>query len=188
MTQPMDPMERQPGVRLEDEVKNPPEYSSDSSAVRDGRQNGADGTGEQVRGLADQAREQASDMADQARERAGEMADQARERADEMTDQAREAAGNVGVRAREMEERGREQASSGLESVAEQLRERAAGDGTTGELAEKAAMSMERTAGYLREHSASDMSSDIEAYVREHPMQGVAAAIVAGFVIGRVLR
>jgi ElaB/YqjD/DUF883 family membrane-anchored ribosome-binding protein len=55
-------------------------------------------------------------------------------------------------------------------------------------MAEKAAMGMERTAGYLREHSTGDMTADIETYVREHPMQGVAAAVLAGFVIGRVLR
>lgn len=159
MTQPMDPMERQPGVRLEDDVKNPPDYAR-------GGDSGAEGV-----------QAQAQEAADRAREAAGNVATSARETAENMTDRARDA-----------EERGREEASDRLESVADQLRERAGGDGATGEMAEKAANTMERTAGYLREHSTGDMTADIETYVREHPMQGVAAAVVAGFVIGRMLR
>jgi ElaB/YqjD/DUF883 family membrane-anchored ribosome-binding protein len=167
----MDPMERQPGVRLEGDVKNAPDYAQDGNAAnRDGMQS------------------QAQEAADRAREAAGNVATTARDTAENMTERARETAENMGDRARDMEERGREEASSKLESVADQLRERAAGDGTKGEMAEKAAMTMERTAGYLREHSTGDMTSDLETYVRDHPMQGVAAAVVAGFVIGRVLR
>ena len=162
MTQPMDPMERQPGVRLEDDVKNPPNYAPDGGS-------GGATTTERVQ-------EQAEDMANRARDAAGGMADSAREAASGMTESAREA-----------EERGRQQASNRLEEVAGQLRDRA-GDGTTGQVAERAAMGMERTAGYLREHSTGDMTADIETYVREHPMQGVAAAVFAGFLIGRVLR
>jgi ElaB/YqjD/DUF883 family membrane-anchored ribosome-binding protein len=110
------------------------------------------------------------------------------EQTQDVADRAREAAGDMAENMRGAEARGREQASSGLDSVAEQLRERASSDGTKGEMAERAAVGMERTADYLREHSTGDMTADLEAYVREHPMQGVAAAVVAGFVIGRVLR
>jgi ElaB/YqjD/DUF883 family membrane-anchored ribosome-binding protein len=164
----MEPIERQPGVRLEDEVKNPPDYARD--------------------GTTDRMQGQAQDAADRAREAAGNVATSARDTAEDMADRARQTADGMGDRAREAEERGREEASSKLESVADQLRERASSDGTKGEMAERAAVGMERTADYLREHSTGDMTADLEAYVREHPMQGVAAAVVAGFVIGRVLR
>jgi len=166
----MDPMERQPGVRLDDEVKNPPDYAPEAAGNRDGMGS------------------QSQDAVERAREAAGNVATAARDTAEDMTGRARETADQMGDRAREMEERGREEASSKLESVADQLRERAARDGATGEIAEKAAMTMERTAGYLREHSTGDMTADLEHYVREHPMQGVAAAVIAGFVIGRILR
>src|SRR5690606_32430485 len=118
MTQPMDPMERQPGVGREGDAKNPHAYAQDGNA-------------ENLDGMHAQAQE----AADRAREAAGNVATTARDTAENMTERAREAADNMGDRARDMEERGREEASSKLESVADQLRERAAGDGTKGEMA-----------------------------------------------------
>jgi ElaB/YqjD/DUF883 family membrane-anchored ribosome-binding protein len=57
-----------------------------------------------------------------------------------------------------------------------------------GKAGEKVAEGMERSATYLREHSTEDMRGDVERYVREHPMQAMAGALVAGFVLSRILR
>jgi ElaB/YqjD/DUF883 family membrane-anchored ribosome-binding protein len=47
---------------------------------------------------------------------------------------------------------------------------------------------MEKTATYVREHSTNEMLNDVETYVKEHPAQSVAGAVVAGFLLGRILR
>ncbi len=52
----------------------------------------------------------------------------------------------------------------------------------------RAAEGMHAAAGYLQEHNTSEIANDVEEYVRAHPLQSVAAAIAAGFVVGRVLR
>jgi ElaB/YqjD/DUF883 family membrane-anchored ribosome-binding protein len=53
---------------------------------------------------------------------------------------------------------------------------------------EAAASTMEKTATYVREHSTNEMLNDVETYVKEHPAQSVAGAVVAGFLLGRILR
>jgi len=63
-----------------------------------------------------------------------------------------------------------------------------AGDGTAGAVADKAAAGMERTAQYLRDRGTAEMWDDVEAYVRVHPVQGIAGAVAAGFIVGRILR
>ena len=47
---------------------------------------------------------------------------------------------------------------------------------------------MERGAGYLRSHDTNQMWTDVEEYVREHPVMGIAGSVAAGFLVGRMLR
>jgi ElaB/YqjD/DUF883 family membrane-anchored ribosome-binding protein len=103
--------------------------------------------------------------------------------------QARQAATKAREKAQEQAEAGIDTAAEGLSSAADKIRERAAGvDGMPAQAGTKVADTMERTAGYLREHDTNEIVDDLERYVREHPVQAVAGAIVGGFVIGRILK
>jgi ElaB/YqjD/DUF883 family membrane-anchored ribosome-binding protein len=79
------------------------------------------------------------------------------------------------------------QAAGGLETAADKIREKTPSEGMVGEASEKVASGVESAAGYLREKDSAQIFEDIENYAREHPMQAVAGALVAGFVIGRIL-
>jgi ElaB/YqjD/DUF883 family membrane-anchored ribosome-binding protein len=90
----------------------------------------------------------------------------------------------------ERTEQGRERAAGGLENAASQLRSNFAGDGegVKGQVGVKVADSLEKTAVYLRDHETDQIWSDVETFVTEHPVQAAAGALVAGFVLGRMLR
>jgi ElaB/YqjD/DUF883 family membrane-anchored ribosome-binding protein len=80
-------------------------------------------------------------------------------------------------------------AAGSMESAADKIRERTQGkEGMPAEAGAKVADTMERTAGYLREHDSSEILDDVERFVREHPVQAVAGALVGGFVISRILK
>jgi ElaB/YqjD/DUF883 family membrane-anchored ribosome-binding protein len=114
--------------------------------------------------------------------------DEMQEKASEMTEKTKEQATQVKDRAMEQAESGKQRAASGLHSAAEQLRTRAGEEGTTGQVATKAADTMERSASYLQEHEVSEIWDDFERMVKDHPMQAAAGALVAGFVLGRIMR
>jgi ElaB/YqjD/DUF883 family membrane-anchored ribosome-binding protein len=112
-----------------------------------------------------------------------------KERAQQAAQTATQAASEAGQKAKETIEQNREQAASGMERAAEMVRGQVGeGSGLPAQAGTKVADTMESAATYLREHSTDDMMGDMERFVREHPAQAVAGAVIAGFVIGRVLR
>jgi len=83
----------------------------------------------------------------------------------------------------------KDRAADRLERAAGTLRERAHAPGVVPERAgERVAERIDRTADYLREHSSGEIGGDVARYVREHPVQALTGAVVAGFVLGRILR
>jgi len=52
----------------------------------------------------------------------------------------------------------------------------------------KTASSVNRAAHYVHAHSAKDVAIEIERFVRRRPGYSIAAAVVAGFLVGRALR
>jgi hypothetical protein len=76
-----------------------------------------------------------------------------------------------------------DQAAAGIDRAAEMAREK-----VPGELGTKVANTMEKTAGYLREHDSGELWEDVEQYVRQHPMQATMTAAFAGFLVARILR
>lgn len=108
--------------------------------------------------------------------------------ADEKVDEAKSATSEVADRAKEMADGGRESAAGALDRAASSMKDRASGDGMPAMAAGKAAEGMEAAASYMKERDTSEMWDDIERYVKEHPMQAVAAAVATGIVVGRVLR
>jgi vacuolar-type H+-ATPase subunit H len=116
--------------------------------------------------------------------------DEAREKASEYAEKARETASEYGEKAKEQAEMGKDQAASGMEKAAEMMRDRVGGSdgGVTAQAGTKVADTMENAASYLREHDTTEMWSDVETFARTHPTQALAGAVVAGFLLGRLIR
>lgn len=142
------------------------------------------GTATMTKSRADSGRsttEMAKDRAGEAKEMAGDRMAEAKEMATEKAGQAKEMAADYA-------EMGKDRAVEGLETAASQVRDRFGEEGMQGQVGTKVADGLEKTATYLREHEAGEMWSEIETFVKDHPMQAAAGALVAGFLMGRVLR
>jgi ElaB/YqjD/DUF883 family membrane-anchored ribosome-binding protein len=126
---------------------------------------GGTGIREQVKEYADLAKNTAGEMADQAVNKAGEIANQAKEKADVMKDQA----------------------ADGLERAAQVAHRRASeSTGMPAEAGTKVANLVEDTAGYFRTHDTHNIGADVASYVRRHPIQALAGAVVGGFLLGKL--
>lgn len=75
-------------------------------------------------------------------------------------------------------EKSRESAARLLETLAEKI----------GTARRTASGTMQRAAEYVQAHSVRDMAADVESAVRWRPVVSIAAAVVAGFLVGRVIR
>jgi len=128
------------------------------------------------------------------------MARGAGERLDEATEQAQRSgthgrqemsqkATEFTERARERTDEGMKKAAGGMEDTAQKVREQTEGKGgVQAKAGEKVAEGMEKTAGYLRDKDSQQMMDDVEQYVKEHPVQAIAGAVVGGFILARILR
>src|SRR5256885_1673558 len=80
----------------------------------------------------------------------------------------------------------REPAASTLENAAERLRERGdSGTNVTARAARTTADKLQATAEYIRENDVRAMMDDMQDVVRRHPGPALAAAVVAGFLVGK---
>jgi len=119
---------------------------------------------------------------------ASEMGTRQPEEAGRTATQVQEKAKEVGAMAQERLDEATTRAGEGMQHAAESVREMAQErGGVAAEVGAKAADAMEGTATYLRDADTQKMMDDIERYVRQHPVQAVAGAIVGGFILGRLL-
>ena len=115
-------------------------------------------------------------------DQAGDVAAEAQEKAAGMATKAQD-------KLHSGAEAGRERAASGLKSAASSLRDRTEStEGLQNQLGTKAADSLEKASGYLEEHDTDEMWERLERMVKEHPMQAAAGALVAGYLLGRIVR
>jgi hypothetical protein len=89
----------------------------------------------------------------------------------------------LGRTAREQLDQGRFHAARALDSAAVKLEGKA-----ESAAADKAARGLHHASGYLRDHDTEAMMLDFKQLVRHHPVEFLSAAVVTGYVIGRVLR
>ena len=79
-----------------------------------------------------------------------------------------------------------ERAAEGAHKVAEKLHDRAEHlEGLRADANEKVAATIDRTADYLHGHDSEQLFGDVKSYVRRHPLQAVAGAIIGGLVLGK---
>jgi ElaB/YqjD/DUF883 family membrane-anchored ribosome-binding protein len=107
---------------------------------------------------------------------AGEVAESAEKQAAALKDKAMEQASA-----------GKEKAASGLHSAAEQVRTRTGdSDAPKDKVMAKAADTMDKSADYIADREPREMWDDFEKFVKDHPLQAAAGALVAGVVLGRI--
>ena len=122
-------------------------------------------------------------------EQAKKVAGQAQEKFGQAQEQAQEKVSQAGEKVTEQADAGIDKAAEGLQGAADKLRETAeGGSGVQAQASAKVADTLETASTYLRDNEAADIMDDVEQYVREHPMQALAGAVIGGFVLARVLR
>jgi hypothetical protein len=103
-------------------------------------------------------------------------------------DQARERASAMSHKAQQRAEQGKEKAATGMHRAADRIRERGSGsEGLAGQASSKAANGMDKAADYLKDHNTDEMLKDAERYAKEHPGQAIVGAVVAGFLLGKII-
>jgi ElaB/YqjD/DUF883 family membrane-anchored ribosome-binding protein len=113
----------------------------------------------------------------------GKVAD-FREKAQEMKEQVADATRRTVAKV----DAQREPAARALETTADRRRGgRDAGISSLSRAASTTADKLQATADYIRENDVRAMMADIENVVRRHPGPALAAAAVAGFLVGRAL-
>lgn len=84
---------------------------------------------------------------------------------------------------------GMNKAADGLGSAAEKMRTRAGDDeGVRATVEEKTADAMDKTADFLKTHDSKELMTDLEEFVKAHPLQAAVGALAAGYVIGKIVR
>jgi hypothetical protein len=90
----------------------------------------------------------------------------------------------VGRNALEQVNRQRLPAAGALDSAAVGLEHRA----DAMPRAAKAARALHDASAYIRDHDVDTMLYDMRQFVRTHPVEFLSAAVVAGYIVGRVIR
>lgn len=151
------------------------DYDSDSNA--------GDSKTDKAKQTANKAKGKASAAADTAKEKAGQAKDQASAKADQAKAQASEKA-DAGI----------DQAASGVDKLADTIRDKAESSGDEGAMgaitgqATMVADKLDQASGYLREKDSEELISDLESLVRRKPMESVAVAVGVGFILSKAFR
>lgn len=111
------------------------------------------------------------------------------DQASELKDKAGEKASEYGAKLQETADAGIDRAADGLEKAAGQLRTRAEdGGGVQEKVGVRVADGLDKTSQYLREHEAQEIWTDVEQFVKDHPMQAAVGAAVAGYVVAKMMK
>jgi ElaB/YqjD/DUF883 family membrane-anchored ribosome-binding protein len=107
--------------------------------------------------------------------------------AQQLADDAREKAGELGEKASDGINSAMNTAGQQLQDLAHTVRERAPGE-KIGELADNTAKTLERGANYLQDKDVTAVREDLEAFIRQHPMEAVLVGLGIGFLAARSMR
>jgi ElaB/YqjD/DUF883 family membrane-anchored ribosome-binding protein len=111
-----------------------------------------------------------------------------RDQDERVEENARDVASAVQEAFRESADEGMTKAGEGVHAAAESLRDRVEGDGVAATASSKVAERLDRAGDYLTDKDSEEFMSDARRFVKEHPVQALAGAIMAGFVLGKLLR
>ncbi len=144
---------------------------------------GAERVKEAAAALGDKAKEAACRLGDAAKETATNLGDKARDAASTVAHRAEDAAAYVGQKV----EGATGAMGSGLQSLGQNLREKAPQTGVMGDASSAVARTLENTGRYLQAEGLHGMCEDVTNVIRRNPIPAVLAGIGAGFLIARAL-
>lgn len=142
-----------------------------------------------VKDKANDAKHKAEDVADTLKQKAKDLpsADELKVQGGEALDQAKEKLGDAAHVAEEKADVGINKTAGVMASAADTLHQQGAQrDDQLGAVAEQAAEKMDTASDYLRNRSAQDILDDVEALVREKPLESVLVAAGVGLLLSRV--
>lgn len=116
-----------------------------------------------------------------------EIADDAREKAQQVADDVQEKAAQLGNQATEQINSAMSSAGQQLNTLAQTVRERAP-DTQVRDLADTTASALERSGTYLENANVDMIRRDLEAVIRNHPVEAVAIGLGLGFLLARSMR
>lgn len=128
---------------------------------------------------------------EQASQTVSGIVDETKRRASEMASRAKSELSSAVETGKNKADQARVSTASGLERAASkvhQTADRLPGGESVQNAAHSVASGIQQSATYLREHTFSDMQTDVENVVRRHPGQALIAALAAGFLLGQALR
>ena len=114
----------------------------------------------------------------------------------DLSSRIKDKASEIGASAGEALHSGRIAAADSLDSASQGLHANADSLGraahsaadSVSRVGHQAADKIDATAQYVRSHSAKALVADIENFVKENPGKSLLAAVVLGFVVGRVIK
>ncbi len=137
-------------------------------------------------------RREASSAQDQAKEKTTQAADTAKKKATEAADTAKKKANQVVGQASTKADMGLDKAAAGIGKAADMLHEKAQGaNGQSGGLmgmASQTADKLDGAAQYLKEKDSSQLVADLEAMVRQKPVQSLLIAAGVGLLLSKMMR
>jgi len=155
----------------------------------------AKGMQETTGSVADKAKDVASNVADKAKDYASHAADKTKDFASHAADKTKDFASQAADKAKDL---GRSAANaadtatakvgSGVETVADRLRDKAPREGMVHDAAFKVADTLEKGGRYLQEEGLSGMADDLTGVIRRNPIPAVLIGIGIGYLIAHALR
>jgi len=130
------------------------------------------------------AKDLLGNVADKARTAEGQVADRVKDFASQTADRAKD----FGKSASNMAENATSRVGSGVESMADKLRDSAPSEGMVHNAATKVADTLERGGRYLQEEGLAGMADDLTSVIKRNPIPAVLIGIGVGYLIAHALR
>jgi hypothetical protein len=158
--------------------------TQNAKGLQDTGTNLADKAKDVASNTADKAKDFASHTADKAKDIAGQAADKAKDFASHTADQAK----HLGTSAVNMADTATARVGSGVESMADKLRDKAPREGMMHDAASKVADTLERSGRYLQEEGLSGITDDLTNVIKRNPIPALLVGIGIGYLIAHALR
>ncbi len=168
-------------------MQDPKSPASNPNSGNENRAGGA-ATADFSRAAATGMQENSSEFKDETTGKMSEWKDEASEKASEFKEAATGKAAEYGSKLTETADSGIDKAAEGLEKAAVQLRSHSEDGGVQGQVGTRVADGLDKTSQYLRDHEAQEIWSDVEQFVKDHPLQAAAGAAVAGYVVAKLMK
>lgn len=126
----------------------------------------------------------ASSVADKTKDAATTFADKAKDAATHTADRAKE----FGKSAADMADAATAKVGTGMESVADKLRDKAPREGVLHNAASKVADTLEKGGRYLEQEGITGMASDLTNVIKRNPIPAVLVGVGIGFLLAQAIR